>query len=172
MQEEKKLKLIYRIYCWKRKHELFMKWAKKKSRQSKEGVYQHQISEVKQWNRWVQKRENRRHESTFKILHEATEIQLLTNLAFKIVEFLPEPTISCLTARSLKYLAIRIGSGEKQQFSFLKNRFHSQLLPLTLIFGFFCRFSRRLLKRQSHIFLFLSRATKCSRGKIASQSAL
>ena len=74
-----------------------------------------------------------------KILREATEIQLLTNLAFKIVAFLPQPTISSFTARSLKYLAIQICSKEKQQFSFLKNRFHSQLLPLTLIFGFFCR---------------------------------
>lgn len=101
---------------------------------------------------------------------EATEIQLLTNLAFKIAEFLPELPILCFTARSLKNLAIQICCccrcrKKYNNSTFLKNRFHSQLLCLlTLIFGFFCRLLlclhiRHWLCKATFFFLHLARAS-------------
>lgn len=45
---------------------------------------------------------------TFRIPREATEIQLLTNLAFKITEFRAELPISCFTARSRANRATQI----------------------------------------------------------------
>lgn len=47
-QHEKIELLIYRIYCWQTKNKSFreMKSREKKSQPSKEGVYQHQISEA------------------------------------------------------------------------------------------------------------------------------
>lgn len=47
-------------------------------------------------------------EALSEFLANRTEIQLLTNLAFKITEFRAELPISCFTARSSGYLAIRI----------------------------------------------------------------
>lgn len=74
---------------------------------------------------------------------EATEIQLLTNLAFKIVEFQPELPISHVSQHEAReYQAIQIflplpqvtTVHNEKQFDFLKNRFHSQLLPLNTHF--------------------------------------
>lgn len=103
--------LIYRIYCCETKNKSFREMKRKKSQQSKEGVYQHQIRELKQWNCSAQtahKKESKAWKHFRNSSREATEIQLLTNLAFKIAEFLPELPILCFTARSSKYLAIQI----------------------------------------------------------------
>lgn len=72
---------------------------------------------------------------TFRILREATEIQLLTNLAFKITEFRAELPISCS-----QHEAAPIGQ-HKSGCRALKNRFHSQLLPLNTHFWILLSFT-------------------------------
>lgn len=176
--------LIYRIYCWETKNKSFREMRKKSTIQRRSlSTSDKRTKTMKLLGAKHTKKQNRRHESTFEIL-------LVEQQKFNFWQIWHLKSLnSCLNCRSYvsqhevflpaiwQYIRAADGGRERikssQQFDFLKNRFHSQLLCLlTLIFGFFCRsllcLSYKAIIVQSHIFfsffhLAPSKATKCKK---------
>lgn len=137
--------LIYRIYCWETKNKSFREM--RKSQQSKEGVYQHQIRELKQWNCSAQSTQKTiegmkalskffswsNRNSTFWQIWHLKSLNSYPNCRSCVSQHGAWNIWQDISATAV------VAAKKLQQFDFLKNRFHSQLLWLTLILGFFCR---------------------------------